>query len=288
MKQIKPCPFCGNDALFVSERNSKSYVRCGKCYAYGPDGKDKEEAIERWNAAPRKEDVEMEKNCANCKYLKLENKAKSKWYCTKALEDEYSSCKSWAPYNPFKPAQMTVCNECQYEYWDNGEHYCGKAIWNLDYSCPGWEAKESKSTPLNSSNSRGLYDGRNDCDYPNLSGGCHVFPAGKPFVDSAEEALDVIRTLEPMVNRYQMAAEEAAELAQALLKYCRACGHGSWTPINPKDATDAVIEEYADLLLAMEASFARCEGNKMFYNNLERVYKEKAKRWAERLKEHDN
>ena len=47
-------------------------------------------------------------------------------------------------------------------------------------------------------------------------------------------------------------------------------------------------EEYADLLLAMEASFPRCEGNKMFYNNLERVYKEKAKRWAERLKDHDN
>lgn len=74
-------------------------------------------------------------------------------------------------------------------------------------------------------------------------------------------------------------------MAQAMLKYCRACGHGSWTPINPKDATDAVIEEYADLLLAMEASFPRHEGNKMFYNNLERVYKEKAKRWAERLKE---
>lgn len=30
------------------------------------------------------------------------------------------------------------------------------------------------------------------------------------------------------------------------------------------------------------------ERTKMFYNNLERVYKEKAKRWAERLKEHDN
>jgi len=97
--------------------------------------------------------------------------------------------------------------------------------------------------------------------------------------------MDVIRLMEPMVNRYQVAAEEAAELAQAMLKYCRACGHGSWIPINPKDATDAVIEEYADLLLAMEASFPRCEGNKMFYNNLERVYKEKAKRWAERLKE---
>ena len=108
------------------------------------------------------------------------------------------------------------------------------------------------------------------------------------FLEADEGDMDVIRTLEPIVNRYQMAAEEAAELAQAMLKYCRVSGHGSHTPMNPKDATDAVIEEYADLLLAMEASFPRYEGNKMFYNNLERVYREKAKRWAERLKEHDN
>ena len=73
-----------------------------------------------------------------------------------------------------------------------------------------------------------------------------------------------------------------------MLKYCRMCGHGSWTPLNPKDAEDSVIDEYADPLLAMEASFPRCEGDKRFYNNLERVYKEKAKRWAERLKDHDN
>lgn len=263
--EIKACPFCGNDALSVLEWNYKSCVRCGKCYAYGPNGKNEEEAITLWNAAPRKEDAEMEKNCGNCKYLKLGNKAKSKWYCTKALEDEYSSCKSWAPYNPFKPTQMTVCNECQYEYWDNGEHYCGKAIWNLDYSCPGWEAKEPEPAPLNPENS-----------------------SGKPFIDLAPDELDVIQTLETKVNEYLMAAEEAAELAQAMLKYCRACGHGSWTPVNPKDATDAVIEEYADLLLAMEAGFPRHEGNKMFYNNLERVYQEKAKRWAERLKDHDN
>ena len=68
MEQIKPCPFCGSDDLSVLGSINKSYVRCGKCYAYGPDGKDNEEAIERWNAAPRKEDVEMEKNCGSCKY----------------------------------------------------------------------------------------------------------------------------------------------------------------------------------------------------------------------------
>ena len=155
--KIKPCPFCGSKDLYVRD-NSGHYVACKNCDAYGPYGKEDEEAIERWNSAPRKGDVEIKKSCANCKYLKLGNKAKSKWYCTKALEDEYSSCKSWAPYNPFKPTQMTVCNECQYEYWDNGEHYCGKAIWNLDYSCPGWETKEPEPAPLTPSNSRSLND----------------------------------------------------------------------------------------------------------------------------------
>ena len=110
----------------------------------------------------------------------------------------------------------------------------------------------------------------------------------KPFIDVARDELDVSRTLETKVNEYQMAAEEAAELAQAMLKYCRMCGHGSWTPLNPKDAEDAVIEEYADLLLAMEASFPRCDGNTRFYNNLERAYQKKSKRLAETLTNHDD
>lgn len=139
-----------------------------------------------------------------------------------------------------------------------------------NYVCHKWEETPAPlplcNKPLNFSNSRGL----------------------EPFLEADEGDIDVIRLMEPMVNRHQMAAEEAAELAQAMLKYCRMCGHGSYTPLNPKDAMDAVIEEYADLLLAMEASFPRHEGNKMFYNNLERVYREKAKRWAERLKEHDD
>lgn len=156
------------------------------------------------------------------------------------------------------------CGDCKY----NLDGYCSSVPpyksfkVNDDLCCTDWEAKEPEPAPLNSENS-----------------------SGKPFIDLARDELDVIQTLETKVNEYLMAAEEAAELAQAMLKYCRVCGHGSWTPLNPKDATDAVIEEYADLLLAMEASFPRHEGNKMFYNNLERVYKEKAKRWAERLKE---
>ena len=216
MKQIKPCPFCGSENLSVGSFGN--YIKCKNCGTAGPDGSTLNEAFDKWNAAPRKEDVEMEKNCGSCNYN----------------QDGYCSA---VP--PYKSLQVD-------------SHLC----------CTDWAAKESISTPLNTSNS-----------------------SGKPFIDLARDELDVIQTLETKVNEYLMAAEEAAELAQAMLKYCRACGHGSWTPINPKDATDAVIEEYADLLLAMEASFPRCEGNKMFYNNLKRVYKEKAKRWAERLKE---
>ena len=214
--EIKPCPFCGSENLSVGSFGN--YIKCKNCGTAGPDGSTLNEAFDKWNAAPRKEDVEMKKSCGDCKYNL----------------DGY--CSSVPPYKSFRV--------------------------NDDLCCTDWEAKESKSTPLNSEN-----------------------PSVKPFIDLARDELEVIQTLETKVNEYQMAAEEAAELAQAMLKYCRMCGHGSWTPLNPKDAMDAVIEEYADLLLAMEASFPRREGNKMFYNNLERVYQEKAKRWAERLKE---
>lgn len=37
----------------------------------------------------------------------------------------------------------------------------------------------------------------------------------EPFLEADEGDMDVIRLMEPMVNRYQIAAEEAAELAQA-------------------------------------------------------------------------
>lgn len=261
--EIKPCPFCGNENLAVKGNNTR-FVHCERCGTYGPDAKSDEEAVRFWNCAPRKEDMKMEKCCKNCVHISEE--IDGKVYCCKKIDINHS-CKYWEALNPFGISRST-CLVCKHRYYswggDNICNYCGHEIGNPEgYVCDSWEAKASISTPLNTSNLRGL----------------------EPFFEADEGDMDVIQVIEPMVNRYQMAAEEAAELAQALLKYCRACGHGSWTPINPKDATDAVIEEYADLLLVMEASFARCEGNKMFYNNLERVYREKAKRWAERLKE---
>lgn len=262
--EIKPCPFCGSEKVSLGSCLEKlQQVECINCGANGPCVDSANKAVFLWNFAQRKEDVEMKKNCANC--VHISKKGDGKVYCIKDLAPLYS-CKHYEPDTQL--AQLSRhCETCKYSYFKMRKEkllaYCKHEIGSPEgYVCSSWKAKESISTPLTPSNS-----------------------SVKPFIDLARDELDVIRTLEPIVNRYLMAAEEAAELAQAMLKYCRACGHGSWTSINPKDATDAVIEKYADLLLAMEAGFPRHEGNKMFYNNLERVYREKAKRWAERLKE---
>lgn len=300
MEQIKPCPFCGSENLSVGSFGN--YIKCKNCGTAGPDGSTLNEAFDKWNAAPRKEDVEMEehygsrlnckynpcttktpgtlwcsnreekedmeKNCANCKHISEE--VDGKVYCSETVNEIYG-CNYYEPKNPFA-YDFRICRHCKHSYGyqvagtDTIVLRCGRNIGSSkEYVCDKWEAKELEPDPLNPENS-----------------------SVKPFIDLARDELYVIRTLETKVNEYQMAAEEAAELAQALLKLCRVEGHGSYTPVNPKDAEDAVIEEYADLLLAMEASFPRCEGNKMFYNNLGRVYKKKSKRWAERLKNHDD
>lgn len=92
--EIKPCPFCGSENLSVG--GFENYIKCKNCGAAGPDGSNLNEAFDKWNAAPRKEDVEMGKSCANCKYnlggLKtLCERAISKWgeaaQINKAIEE---------------------------------------------------------------------------------------------------------------------------------------------------------------------------------------------------------
>lgn len=270
MEKIKPCPFCGSDDLCVLELSDNSCVRCRKCYSYGPNGKDEENAIERWNSALRKGDVKMKKSCANCR--QLYKATDGKYRCGKSINETYN-CHYWeASIMPYESClkDCTTCKHLGFKVVNNNTvilNCCDHEIPHPEnYVCQKWEETPAPlpicNKPLNPEDS-----------------------SGKPFIDLARDELDVIRALETKVNEYQMAAEEAAELAQAMLKYCRMCGHGSYTLVNPKDAMDSVIEECADLLLAMEASFPRCEGNEMFYSNLERVYKDKAERWAERLKE---
>lgn len=218
--EIKPCPFCGSED--VKYNSLAGCVMCKDCHSYGPNAVKEENAVKKWNAAPRKEDVEMEKNCGSCNYN----------------QDGYCSA---VP--PYKSLQVD-------------SHLC----------CTDWAAKESKSIPLTPSNSKGL----------------------EPFILEAKDELKYIQQKESTHNQMQQLAEEAAELAQAALKFNRMMGCGCYTPVNPKDARDAVIEETADVLLCLEAAFPHRPGNMGFYSNLARIYQEKAKRWAERLKEHDN
>lgn len=247
--EIKPCPSCGSDKKLRvgGPIFSKMYVVCNNCGAYGPNGDNKDEAIEYWNAAPRKEDAEMEKSCRNCKYLKLGTKIKNKWYCTKALEDEYSGCKSWAPHNPFKPTQMTVCSKCQYEYWDNGEHYCGKAIWNLDYSCPGWEAKEPESAPLNSSKSSSL-------DELCLAA-----------VEKWGATAQIYKTI-----------EELSELITALARYQNADENSDDAILSAADNVREEREDVEIMLLQLDAMFGRSEAwRREKYEHLREIVKNK-------------
>lgn len=138
--KIKPCPFCGSDDLCVLELSDNSCVRCRRCYSYGPNGKDEENAIERWNAAPRKEDVEMKKSCANCVHISKE--VDGKVYCTQDLDADYS-CKYWEKANPFEPEPI-LCESCKYSYIyadDELRLYCDRAIGNPEwYVCDKWEA----------------------------------------------------------------------------------------------------------------------------------------------------
>lgn len=88
--------------------------------------------------------------------------------------------------------------------------------------------------------------------------------------DFVRETLDRRELLE-------QAAEEAAELSQALLKYIRAVGlSNNITPIDSYDAADDVEEEFADLCLCMQLLGVEEADKKTMSKKLER--------WSKRLK----
>lgn len=157
MDKIKPFPFCGNENADVDDWETYAQVTCGRCDAAGPCCNDVEEAIERWNAVPRKEDAEMKKSCENCVHISKE--VEGKVYCCEKI-NIYHSCKYWEALNPFENSRPT-CLDCKHRYYSWGEdnicNYCCREIWNPEgYVCDSWEAKGSKSTPLNTENSSGL------------------------------------------------------------------------------------------------------------------------------------
>lgn len=108
MEKIKPCPFCGNKNVEANDGRTYAQVTCGRCDAAGPCCNDVEEAVEQWNAVPRKEDAEMEKNCGNCKY-------NQDGYCSAVPPykyfqvDSHLCCTDWEAKEP-EPAPLTPSN----------------------------------------------------------------------------------------------------------------------------------------------------------------------------------
>lgn len=73
-------------------------------------------------------------------------------------------------------------------------------------------------------------------------------------------------------------AEEAAELAQAALKYRRCLDGTNPTPITRKEAHDVLVEELADVFVCVDA----LDGD--YNSEASKDWKErKAERWAKRL-----
>lgn len=55
VSKILPCPFCGSTELWSMDSRDagEDYICCKTCRASGPETYDENEAISRWNAAPR-------------------------------------------------------------------------------------------------------------------------------------------------------------------------------------------------------------------------------------------
>jgi Lar family restriction alleviation protein len=50
MRDIKPCPFCGGTEVVCTQMDDSSwFVECRTCYATGPMGVSRAEAIGRWD-----------------------------------------------------------------------------------------------------------------------------------------------------------------------------------------------------------------------------------------------
>ena len=95
--------------------------------------------------------------------------------------------------------------------------------------------------------------------------------------NSDNSKADFVRETLTRRELLEQAAEEAAELSQALLKYIRAVGlSNNITPIDSYDAAEDVEEEFADLCLCMQLLGVEESDKKTMSSKLER--------WCKRLK----
>ena len=61
-RHIAPCPYCGNErpgntVRYIGNICAGGHIVCHKCGVRGPFGNGLDEAAERWNAMPRREEA---------------------------------------------------------------------------------------------------------------------------------------------------------------------------------------------------------------------------------------
>ena len=77
-------------------------------------------------------------------------------------------------------------------------------------------------------------------------------------------------------------AEETAELGKAALKLQRVLMNENPTPVTMEEALDALIEEIADVICAMEIVMRKLDIN--LVEDVEPIIEGKAERWADRVR----
>lgn len=111
-------------------------------------------------------------------------------------------------------------------------------------------------------------------------------PGGSDMEQRQSDVEDMNRLIMQKLGareRLEVLAEEAAELSQAALKMIRAYRMGGAvnpTPVTAKEAVENLVEEVADVELAVEV-LGLCYMNR---GKIEKIKEEKRNRWLERLK----
>ena len=114
-------------------------------------------------------------------------------------------------------------------------------------------------------------------------------PGGYDLEQQQSDAADMNRIINQKLGareRFEVLAEEAAELSQAALKMIRAYRMGGAvnpTPVTAKEALENLFEELADVELAVETL-----GLYVNRGRIEEIKEEKRSRWIERLKGAEN
>ena len=88
--------------------------------------------------------------------------------------------------------------------------------------------------------------------------------------------------------KLEQVAEECGELAQACLKLIRAEGNGNPCRISKEEAMQQVIEEIADLFLAIDTiiyDLGKEHALSAIFNTIQSTYDLKKKRWIKELED---